>query len=122
MKISYEDLLYLFEHDRDHVDETAFYFDDDPEEDEHYIGCQPMTYDGKRDDKPYQIGLCDIDTVEGRVFATAKELFEAKVFDGKSIKERWEHVVVFQIGGAGIEDYMEYAGKEFLSNRKRINE
>ncbi|MBR0260789.1 MAG: hypothetical protein IJQ85_03245 [Selenomonadaceae bacterium] len=46
-KISYDDLLYLFEQ-TENVDETGFYFDDDPEEYEHYIGCQPITYDGKR--------------------------------------------------------------------------
>ena len=122
MKISYEDLLYLFEHNKDHVDETVFYFDDDPKEEEHYIGCQPITYDGKPDDQPYWIGLCDIDTVEGRVFATAAELFEAKVFGSKSIKERWEHVVVFQIGGFGAEDFIEMYGEDILRNRKRVDE
>lgn len=121
MKISYEDLLYLFEHNKDHVDETVFYFDDDPEEAEHYIGYIPE-FKGEIVDNPYWIGLCDIETVEGRVFATAKELFEAKVFGGKSIKERWEHVVVFQIGGFGAEDFIEMYGEDILRNRKRVDE
>ncbi|MBR0260788.1 MAG: hypothetical protein IJQ85_03240 [Selenomonadaceae bacterium] len=49
---------------------------------------------------------------------TAKELFEAKVFDGKSLKERWEHIVVLEIGGMCIKDFMKYfGGEEILSNR-----
>lgn len=46
--------------------------------------------------------LCDIEG--GREFATAKEMFEAPVFDGKTIKERWDEVVVFQIGGIPTEN------------------
>jgi len=107
MKISYEDLLYLFEHNKDHVDETVFYFDDDPEEAEHYIGYIPEVKG---------------DIEDGCDFKTAKELFEAKVFDGKSIKERWEHVVVFQFGGFGAEDFIEMYGEDILRNRKRVDE
>ena len=40
MKISYEDLLYLFEQ-TENVDETRFYFCDDDENDEHYLGYCP---------------------------------------------------------------------------------
>ena len=117
MKISYDDLLYLFEHDRDNVDETAFYFDDDPEEDDHYLGYI-LEFKGEIVDKPYWIGYCDIDG--GCEFKTATELFEAKVFEGKSIKERWEHVILLEIGGydADAESWHE----KILSNRKRINE
>ena len=114
MSIAYEDLLYVFEVG-EHVDETAFYFDDAPKEDEHYIGYMPR-FDGKINDKPYWIGLCDINV--GCEFETAKELFEAKVFNGKSIKERWEHIVIFQIGGIlPVADYMEMYGKEILKNK-----
>ena len=49
--LTVEDLVYLFEQ-TDNVDETAFYFDDDPEQNEHYIG-----YISEFGDKPYWIGL-----------------------------------------------------------------
>ena len=116
MKISYEDLLYLFEQ-TENVDETRFYFCDDDENDEHYLGYRPEV--GKV--KPYWIGYCDIDG--GCNFATAAELFEAKVFGGKSIKERWEHVIIVEIGGMCIKDFMKYfGGGKILSNRKRTDE
>lgn len=59
------------------VDETVFYFCSDPKEEEHYIGYDP---DMK---KPYWAGLCDVP--EGTEFSTAKELFEAEIYDGRSI-------------------------------------
>ena len=112
--LTVEDLVYLFEQ-TDNVDETAFYFDDDPEQNEHYIG-----YISKFGDKPYWIGLCDIDG--GCEFATTKELFEAKVFGGKSLNERREHTIIFQIGGFSVDDYMKYCGgEEILRNRRKSN-
>ncbi len=69
-KISYDDLLYLFEAAGDHVDETAIYFDDDPEEYEHYLGYIPEVK-GKICEKPYWVGLCDIE--DGCEFLTAKK-------------------------------------------------
>ena len=95
-----------------YIDETVIYFDDDPKEYEHYLGYIPEI--GKT--KPYWIGYCDING--GYNFKTAKELFEAKVFNGKSVKERWEHVVVYQIDGWNSEDFMEMYGEEFLNNRR----
>lgn len=56
-----------------------FYFNDDPEQKEHMIGCI------RKYDKPYWIGYCDIP--DGCEFYTAVEMTEAKVFNGKSIKE-----------------------------------
>ena len=58
-KISYDDLLYLFEQYKDYIDETAIYFDDDPKEYEHYLGYIPEVK-GEICDKPYWIGYCDI--------------------------------------------------------------
>ena len=37
------------------IDETCFYFSDDPNEEEHYLGYLPQY------DKPYWVGYCDID-------------------------------------------------------------
>ena len=36
------------------IDETCFYFSDDPNEEEHYLGYLPQY------DKPYWVGYCDI--------------------------------------------------------------
>ncbi|MBE8952892.1 MAG: hypothetical protein SR1Q7_07085 [Quinella sp. 1Q7] len=118
-KISYDDLLHLFEV-TELVNETVIYFDDDPEEYDHYLGYIPK-FKGAVNDKPYWIGLCDIDG--GCEFKTAKELFEAKVFDGKSIKERWSHVIVWEIGGMCVEDFMTYCDSaKFLSDKHKFDE
>lgn len=94
-KITFDELLEMFRIGFG-VDETVFYFDDDKEQQEHYIGYIP-TYD-----KPYWAGYCDIDN--GTEFKTADELFNAKIYNGKSIKERWSHLILVEIGGLSIDD------------------
>ena len=47
-------------------------------------------------------GLCDVEG--GCLFSTAKELFEARIYDGKSIRERWQELVMIGMGGLPIED------------------
>lgn len=105
--ITYEMLLFAFQHDDIFgIDETLFHFDDseDPT-DEHYIGC--IREDGFQ---PYWVGDCDIQ--DGCEFDTAEELFQAKIFDGQSIQERWEHLVLEYLGGIYIEEWIEiYRGK-----------
>lgn len=93
--------LKIFEHDEVFlVDETLFYFDDGPKnQQEHYLGCL------REYDKPYWVGYCDIP--DGEEFLTAKEMLEAKIFEGKSIKDRWEHVVIVNIGGFCWEDWLD---------------
>ena len=48
------------------MDETYFYFVDETDKPEHYIGCLSQY------DKPYWVGLCDIP--DGTEFLTAEEL------------------------------------------------
>lgn len=98
---SYEFFLKIFEHDEVFlVDKTLFYFDDEPKnQQEHYLGCL------REYDKPYWVGYCDIP--DGEEFLTAKEMLEAKIFEGKSIKDRWEHVVIVNIGGFCWEDWLD---------------
>ena len=81
------------------IDETCFYFSDDPNEEEHYLGYLPQY------DKPYWVGYCDIDG--GCDFDTAEELVQAKIFNGKSLKERWNRVVICSIEGLSYEDWLE---------------
>ena len=95
--MDYETLFGLFEEKRSNIDETAFYFKNDPGEIEHFIGFQPLH------ESPYWVGYCDIEG--GCSFSTAKELFEAPVFDGKSIKDRWSEIVIVSIAGIGFDEW-----------------
>ena len=81
------------------IDETCFYFDDDKEEVEHYIGYIPDC------EKPYWVGLCDIEG--GCEFDTADELMQARIYDGKSLVEKWSNVVICHIEGLNVEDWLE---------------
>ena len=55
-------------------------------------------------EKPYWIGYCDVQG--GCEFESAEELLSAEVFNGKSIKERWDHVVFCNVGGISIDDWL----------------
>lgn len=82
------------------IDETCFYFCDDKNETEHYLGYLPKY------GKPYWIGYCDIDG--GVEFAEAEELVSAPVFDGRSLKERWNEVRIISIEGSCLDDWLEF--------------
>lgn len=58
------------------INETCFYFKDDPDENEHYLGYLSQYK------KPYWVGYCDIK--DGCEFGNATELVDAPIFDGKS--------------------------------------
>ena len=79
------------------IDETGFYFSDDPMECEHYLGYIQDSY---------WIGYCDIE--DGCDFSSAAELVNAPVFDGKSFQERWDNVVICSIEGIGVEDWLKF--------------
>lgn len=81
------------------VNEICFYFTDDPEE-EHYLGYHP------EQKNPYWVGYCDIK--DGTAFKTAKELVNAPIFDGKSLKSRWENVHICSIEAIPLKEWMEY--------------
>ena len=92
--------LKLFKEHGEAMDETAFYFRTDTEESEHFIGFI-ADYE-----KQYWIGYCDVP--DGCEFETAEALFDAKVFDGRSLRERWEEVVICQINGFSEKSWAEY--------------
>ena len=98
-QMDYKTLFALFDSKAPNIDETVFYFRTDPKEREHYIGCI------REEKKPYWIGLCDIEG--GCNFETAKELFEAPVFDGRSLKDRWDEVVLVEMSGINIDEWAE---------------
>jgi len=80
------------------IDETCFYFRDDPKKAEHYIDFLP------ENETPYWVGYCDIP--DGCEFYTAEELVDAKIFNGKSLKEKWCNVHIVSICGIGIDDWI----------------
>ena len=91
--------LFLLELQKGQImDETCFYFIDEAGEPEHYIGCLTQY------EKPYWAGYCDIP--DGTDFFTAEELVNAKIYDGKSLKERWSEVRIINMGGISLRDYM----------------
>ena len=97
--IGYDQLLCFFGNDTDCLmNETMFYFDDD-DEDIHYLG-RLRGYEN-----PYWVGYCDVP--DGCDFLTARELFEAKIFDHRSIKDRWEHLVFVNIGATPAQEWIE---------------
>ena len=101
--MTYDELLNAFRNKLPNIDETAFYFKSDPEEIDHYIGYLPEY------DSPYWIGQCDIP--DGCEYETAEEMFEASVFNGKSIKERWDDIVIFQIGAISVDEWINNWGE-----------
>lgn len=81
------------------IDETQFYFLDDPLEADYFVGYQSEF------DCPYWIGDCDIEG--GCEFKTAEELVNAPVYDGKSLADRWDMVRIVNIGGICLKDWLE---------------
>lgn len=83
-----------------HIDETCFYFSDDAEEEVHYIGFIAKY------ECPYWAGYCDI--LNGCEFSTAEELVTAPIYNGMSLKERWDNVIITEIEGICVEDWYKY--------------
>ena len=79
------------------MDETSFYFADDPAEAEHLIGYLPQY------ETPYWAGYCDIP--DGCEFRTAEELVNAKIYGNKSLCERWASVRLINVGGIPLKDF-----------------
>ncbi len=105
--MDYKTLFDMFDKQEPNINDTAFYFKDDPKEIEHFIGFLP------ENDPPYWCGICDVEG--GCAFNTAKELFEAPIYGGRSIKEKWDDLVLFQIGGIAIDDYNKLISGETTS-------
>ena len=80
------------------IDETQFYFADDPNEKDCFLGYLPQY------ELPYWVGYCDIE--EGTEFKTADELVNAPIFDGQSLKERWDMVRIASIEGIPLDDWI----------------
>lgn len=84
----YEQLLEIFEKKED-IESTKFYFSDDPYKRIHTIG-----YDSNLE-KPYHARYFDEEDIH--YFSTAKELFNAPVYENESIKDRWKNLIIIRI-------------------------
>ena len=93
----YDSFFKVFKRSGSAADETAFYFKNDKNQVERYIGYLPKYA------KPYWAGHCDVPN--GCDFKTAEELFNAKIYDGKSIKDRWNEILFIQISGVDINEW-----------------
>lgn len=91
-------LLYTQFVSGENVDETRFYFQNDPAQTEHMLGYLPQFQ------QPYWIGDCDIP--DGTQFKTAAAMFNAPVFDGRSLASRWADVVLIDVGGMPVMDWL----------------
>ncbi|MBR1764377.1 MAG: hypothetical protein IJ746_03185 [Ruminococcus sp.] len=92
-EFSFETFQMILENDeRFNVDGTVFYFDDDNTKDEktYYICCDHYY------NKPYWI--TKLDNPISDKYSTASELLTARVFNGRSLKDRYEHMVIEEIG------------------------
>lgn len=93
----YDFVLSLFEKGIREVDETSFYFRPESPFYDHMIGYLPEY------EEPYWAGDCDIP--DGCEFKTAKELFEAKIYGRKSIRDRWDELEMIHFGGFDVDDW-----------------
>lgn len=97
-RLQYDYFLQEFEAGMN-IDETAFCFESDSQDTLRHIGYS-------ENEKMYWAGLSDLP--DGVQFKTAKELFEAKIYDGQSLKERWNEVNIFSILSLPLEDWLSY--------------
>ena len=99
-KVSFLHIDYLIQEFKAgmNVDETSFSFEKDNQDFIRYIGYS------ENEPLPYWAGLCDLP--DGRRFRTADELFEAKIYDGKSLKERWDEVTIYSINSLPLDDWL----------------
>ncbi|HFR3294454.1 TPA: hypothetical protein ACHU5I_000321 [Streptococcus suis] len=95
-RLQYDYFLQEFEAGMN-VDETAFRFETDNQDILRYIG-----YSGN--EEPYWAGLSDLP--DGGRFKTANELFEAKIYDGQSLKERWSEINIYSIHSLPLDDWL----------------
>ena len=99
------------------VDETTFYFADEQPGDQHILGYLP---EGPCPDRPYWAGWCDLK--DGFDAATAAELFDAPYYDGRSLKERWPEVYIWEIGYIPVPVFVRWHENEYSLEKYRNQE
>ena len=80
------------------IKEMSFYFTFEIVDVEHYIGYN------KRKGKPFWVGFCDFP--DGCAFDTPYQLVLADIFRGKSLKEWWPEIRIYDIDGLSCQDWL----------------
>lgn len=88
--------------------EICFRFSDEDETTERFIGSSDIN-------GLYWAGLCD---APGCEFKTADVLLGAKIYGGRSLKERWDDVVIREIDAIRLDEWLEFR-KNILENMKK---
>ncbi|MBR1821443.1 MAG: hypothetical protein IJ769_07470 [Clostridia bacterium] len=105
--IPFDYVLDLFRHNAG-IDETTFSFVNAGADDYHYLGCLP---NGLHPETPYWAGYCD--QPDGFSCATAEDLFNAPIYGGRSLRERWSEVKIHAFGYVPIEEFIKWHNAEF---------
>ncbi|MGT2772455.1 hypothetical protein [Streptococcus marimammalium] len=103
IKISRIQLDYLLQEikARKIVNEITFAFESDSDDLLRFIGVS--------DDVEgfYWLGLSD--SPNSKQFKEVDELFNAKIYDGKSLKERWSEVIIYGIADQSLDDWLTFS-------------
>ena len=102
------DLFLKLLDEKDYAGEIGFRFSSEDESTERFIGSTDKN-------GLYWAGDCD---VPGCEFKTANELLNAKIYGGKSLKERWDDVVICEIDAIWLDEWLEFR-KNILENMKK---
>lgn len=99
--LDYDFFLKVLTENGSWLDETSFYFADDPKKEDHWLGYLP-----NRGFPPYWVGNCDIP--DGSEYGTAQELLEAPIFNNRSLRERWPQVRLSGMMGISLDSWYEH--------------
>lgn len=98
--------------DGDQVYECQFYIEDNNKFEDCWIGFN-ADYD-----EPYWFGL-PFDEKNDYDYKTADEILNAKVFDGKSLKDLWDQVYFYSINGISANDWVVFCCVDYYLCRER---
>lgn len=76
-----------------------------------YTSCWLGKLISKENEEVYWLGLTENGT-EAYDFNSKENLFEAKVFKGKNLKEVWNKVIIITIDSCDVKDRLEYYVKD----------
>lgn len=95
VSVDVNDMIQVFKYDS-HINDMSFSFKQDETKILHYIGVTKEAHD------PYWSYFSDDSGVKR--FHTAEELFNAKIYNGQSLRERWSEVTIVHMNGMPIEE------------------
>ena len=82
------------------VDEIAFAFESDNDDVLRFIGIS------NSEKEPFRVGVSD--RPEAKRYQEIDDLFNDKIYDGQSLKERWFEVIIYGIGGLSVDKWLTF--------------